>query len=171
MISLSKQVAMLSLAGAMAFSGALYAQADSAAMAAGGDAQFVVKASAAGDTEVIASRLAAANAQSAKVKTFAATMVRDHTAANDKLRTIAQKNGFTMAGAATVEQQPDLMKLQSLHGADFDKAYTAMMQKDHQDAVALFNNESSSGQNAALKTFAAQTLPTLQHHLSMAQAL
>lgn len=160
------------LVSLMVSSGLLLAQSNpNAAMSAGGDAHFVMAASAAGDTEIIASRLAQTHAQSAKTKSFAATMVRDHTAANDTLRTIAQTNGFALSGTASVEQQPDLAKLQSLHGADFDKAYDAMMVKDHQDAVALFASEASTGSNDALKTFAAQTLPILQRHLSMAQSL
>jgi putative membrane protein len=174
----------LAWAGIMAFSGALWAQAlpqnaspqnvappANTAMAAGGDAHFVMAASTGGDTEVIASHLASTNAQSPKIKAFAATMVRDHMAANDKLRTIAQKNGFALASTATIEQQPELVQLQNLHGSDFDKAYANLMRKDHQDAVALFTSESSTGNNNDLKAFAAQTLPTLQHHLQMAQSL
>jgi putative membrane protein len=176
MISMSKGVMVLSLAGVAAFSAASWAQsspppAAAAPAAAEGDAHFVTVASAAGSTEILASRLAAKQAQSAQVKSFAATMIHDHTAANDKLRTIAQKNGFPLAGVAMVEQQPALVQLNNLNGADFDKAYIAMMRKDHQDAVALFTNESSSGTNSDLKAFAAQTLPTLQHHLAMAQSL
>lgn len=197
MMTFSKHVACLSLAGCMVFSSVLLAQqtpanqpaasapqsannlqaakdakeAGNTPMAAGGDAHFVMAASAAGDTEIMASRMADSHAQSPKVKAFAATMVKDHTAANDKLRTIAQKNGYTLAGVAMVQQQPELTQLDSLHGADFDKAYTTMMQNDHQDAVQLFTAESSTGTNADVKAFAAQTLPTLQHHLQMAQAL
>jgi putative membrane protein len=173
MNSFSKTAMALSFATAMAATGTLWAQSspENATPAAESDAHFVTEASAGGATEIIASRLAATNAQSAKVKAFAATMVRDHTSANDKLRTIAQKDGFTLAGSTLVQQKPDLVQLQNLQGADFDKAYTAMMRKDHQDAVTLFTSESSSGTNADLKSFAAQTLPTLQHHLAMAQAL
>jgi putative membrane protein len=43
--------------------------------------------------------------------------------------------------------------------------------KDHEDAVALFKNEASAGSDAGLKTFAQQTLPTLEEHLRMAKAL
>jgi len=45
------------------------------------------------------------------------------------------------------------------------------MVKDHQEAVDLFDEEAKSGQDPALKAFAAQTLPTLEHHLAMAKAL
>lgn len=171
-ISLNKRVLPLLIACSMAFSGISLAQSNAAAApASGGDAQFVTSASAANATEIIASRLAQTQAKSPKIKAFASTMIQDHTAANDKLRTLAQKNGFALAGTAMVEQQPDLAKLQSLNGNDFDKAYAAMMNKDHQDAVALFTSESSTGANADLKSFAAQMLPALQHHLAMAKAL
>lgn len=50
------------------------------------DVRFVMSASAAGSTEVIAARLAQQQGQSAKVKNFAATMLRDHTKANQQLR-------------------------------------------------------------------------------------
>ena len=53
------------------------------------------------------------HARSAGIKSFATSMVRDHAAADDKLRTIAQRNGFTLAGTAMVEQT-DLAKLDSL---------------------------------------------------------
>jgi putative membrane protein len=45
------------------------------------------------------------------------------------------------------------------------------MKKDHQDAVQLFTSESSTGTNPDVKAFAAQTLPTLQQHLALAQSL
>ncbi|WP_233842561.1 DUF4142 domain-containing protein [Dyella sp. 2HG41-7] len=179
----TKRVAPLWIACSIAFCGIATAQTTApathnpnapvpvVAAAVGGDAQFVTSASTANATEIIASRLASTQAQSPKVKAFAATMIQDHTAANDKLRTIAQKNGFALASTAMVEQQPDLAKLQNLNGKDFDTAYTAMMNKDHQDAVALFTSESTKGSNAELKAFATQTLPALQHHLEMAKAL
>jgi len=42
---------------------------------------------------------------------------------------------------------------------------------DHEEAVALFQKEASSGTDPDLKAFAQKTLPTLQEHLKMAQAL
>jgi putative membrane protein len=46
-----------------------------------------------------------------------------------------------------------------------------MQLKGHQDAVALFEAYSKSGDNADLKKWAAKTLPHLKQHLSMAQKL
>jgi putative membrane protein len=42
---------------------------------------------------------------------------------------------------------------------------------DHQQAVALFRQEASSGHDPALKAFAQKTMPILRQHLQMAQSL
>jgi putative membrane protein len=60
-------------------------------------------------------------------------------------------------------------KLSGLSGADFDKTYMQAMVKDHQKDINEFQKEANNGSNADLKAFAAQTLPTLQEHLRMAQ--
>ena len=41
----------------------------------------------------------------------------------------------------------------------------------HKDAVSLFERYGKGGDNAELKTFANETLPTLKEHLKMAQDL
>jgi putative membrane protein len=41
----------------------------------------------------------------------------------------------------------------------------------HKDAVSLFERYSKSGDNPKLKDWAGKTLPTLRHHLEMAQDL
>ena len=62
-------------------------------------------------------------------------------------------------------------KLSALSGAAFDREYMSQMVKDHTAAVALFQGQATSGADADLKNWAAKTLPTLQHHLQMAQSL
>jgi putative membrane protein len=41
----------------------------------------------------------------------------------------------------------------------------------HKDAVSLFERYAKGGENAKLKDWADKTLPTLRHHLEMAQDL
>jgi putative membrane protein len=41
----------------------------------------------------------------------------------------------------------------------------------HKDAVSLFERYAKGGENSKLKGWAGKTLPALQHHLEMAQAL
>jgi len=42
--------------------------------------------------------------------------------------------------------------------------YVKMQQDAHKEAVALFSKYAKNGANAALKSFAQHTLPTLQEH-------
>jgi ATP-dependent Lon protease len=43
--------------------------------------------------------------------------------------------------------------------------------QDHRETAELFQKEASSGQDPALKAFAQKTLPILQQHLQMVEAL
>jgi putative membrane protein len=60
-------------------------------------------------------------------------------------------------------------RLSQLHGAEFDRAYMQDMVKDHKNDIAEFQKEANRGKNEDLKSFASETLPTLQEHLKMAQ--
>ncbi|WP_175717767.1 DUF4142 domain-containing protein [Burkholderia anthina] len=136
----------------------------------GGDAEFVDKAALAGKTEVQASQLALKQAQSADVRAFAKRMVTDHGKANAKLDEIAARKGMK----PQVEQisDPDVEALRGKSGHDFDTAYVAAVgPAAHKKAIALFEGEARDGKDAQLRAFAQSTLPTLRHHLSMAQAL
>jgi putative membrane protein len=143
----------------------------SGAYAASPDASFVQKASAAGMAEIELSQLAATNASSAEIKSFAQTMVTDHTSANEKLTSIAKGKGLTPAASPDSTSKAAIASLKEKTGAAFDKQYAAIMLKDHKAAVALFEKEATSGQDAELKSFANDTLPTLKHHLEMATSL
>jgi putative membrane protein len=54
---------------------------------------------------------------------------------------------------------------------DFAATYDPMQVSAHRDAVSLFERYAKGGNNNALKGWAGKTLPVLQHHLEMAQAL
>ena len=69
------------------------------------DTQFVQKAAAAGRMEVEHGRMAAQKASNAQVKAFGNMLVKDHTAANQQLMSIAKKKNITIAGDRTVTNQ------------------------------------------------------------------
>ncbi|OXJ07998.1 DUF4142 domain-containing protein [Burkholderia sp. AU6039] len=136
----------------------------------GGDAEFVDKAAIAGKAEVQASQLALRQAQSPDVRAFAQRMVADHGKANARLNEIAARQG--MKPQVEQIQDPDVEALRGKHGRDFDVAYVAAVgPAAHSKAVALFEGEARNGRDPPLREFASTTLPTLRHHLSMAQAL
>jgi putative membrane protein len=90
-------------------------------------------------------------------------------------------HGSTMASAGSAavrmpkgldaKHEQMLKQLKGASGAQFDQLYAQMQLQAHQDAVALFESYSQNGTDPELKTFAQQTLPTLQQHLDMAQKL
>lgn len=135
------------------------------------DTDFVTKAAQAGMAEVAAGRMAEKQGHSAATKAFGQRMVADHTKAGDALKVAAQKSGARVPTTMSDAQKEAGEKLAGLSGAAFDDAYAAQMVKDHEEAVALFDKESTSGSDADLRAFAGKTLPTLQEHLKMAKAL
>ena len=136
------------------------------------DAGFVTNASGAGLAEIEASKLAATNAGSDKVKTFAQKIIADHTKAGEELKTLAAGDrGYATAESPPPANQKDIDALKLLKGPAFDKEYAEVMVANHQKAVAIFEVEVEKGSNKDLQAFAKKTLPTLKDHLKMARAL
>jgi putative membrane protein len=67
--------------------------------------------------------------------------------------------------------QSKLDKLKGATGKDFSSDFDSYQVSAHKDAVSLFERYAKGGDNAELKDWAGKTLPTLQHHLEMAQEL
>ncbi|WP_144109171.1 DUF4142 domain-containing protein [Paraburkholderia sp. BCC1886] len=133
------------------------------------DQQFVQEASKADATEIAASRVALKNSSDPKVKKFAQQMIVDHTKLSRGMATLAAKKGLTTTPAA---DSALVGKLQTLKGHEFDQAYVEQVGLEaHQQAVDLFQQESQSGSDPQLKAAAAHALPTIKHHLMMAQQL
>ena len=135
------------------------------------DMAFVKKAAIAGMTEVQASKVALEKSTDPNVKSFAQHMIDDHTKAGDALKTAAMQEGLSVPADLDTEHKQVIDTLSGLSGATFDKAYKTQMLDDHKQAVALFTNESRDSAQTAVDKFAADTLPTLQSHLKMAQDL
>jgi predicted outer membrane protein len=135
------------------------------------DMKFAMTAAQGGMTEVELGRLAVQKGTSDAVKQFGQRMIDDHTNANQQLMQLASSKGMTLPTALDAKHAALVAKFQRLSGADFDRQYAKLMVQDHRKDVALFQKEADRGMDADLKAFAAQTLPTLQGHLSMAQAL
>ena len=150
---------------ALALPGALVAAADNP------DAAFYRKAAEGGIAEVELGKLAQEKSTNQSVKDFGAMMVTDHTAANEKLKAIAERNGIKLPTSPSVGQMAAKTKLEVLSGNTFDKSYIKGMVKDHQEDIEEFQKEAISGQDPDAKAYAAATLPTLKKHLKSIQAI
>ncbi|MDP9082825.1 MAG: DUF4142 domain-containing protein [Pseudomonadota bacterium] len=135
------------------------------------DESFYKNAAEAGISEVEAGTLAQEKGNSAKVKDFGSMMVKDHSAANDKLKALATAKSIDLPKSASLAQMATKAKLEVLSGDTFDKSYIKGQIKAHRDTIALFKKEIASGQDTDAKGFASATLPTVRAHLKSILAI
>jgi putative membrane protein len=135
------------------------------------DSSFVMEAAAGGMMEVQAGQLAQQNAASQRVKDFGNMMVTDHTKANDELKSFASGRGITIPTALPADMQKHLDAMKSMKGKTFDSHYMTMMNDDHKKDIDKFKKQSQSGTDSELKTWATNTLPTLQKHMDSVTAI
>jgi putative membrane protein len=133
------------------------------------DTKFAVAAANGGLLEVQLGKLAKTKAISPKVIEFANMMVTDHSKANKELMAIAGTKTITLPAILDNKTQKDYDDMAKLGKADFEKAYTDYMVKDHKEDIDEFQKEADKGKDAELKAFAAKHVPILKHHLEMAQ--
>ena len=135
------------------------------------DSTFVKKAARGGLAEVELGKLATEKASSEDVKKFGQRMVDDHGKANDQLKQVASEEHITLPEGLSAKDKATKDRLEKLSGAQFDRAYMRDMVKDHRQDVAEFEHASKSAHDPAVKSFATQTLPTLQDHLKEAERI
>jgi putative membrane protein len=133
------------------------------------DTDFAKAAAEGGFAEVRFGELAEDKASSKTVKDLAQRMVDDHTKADDSLKTAASKDNISIPAQLDAKDQAVYARLSQLSGAAFDRAYARDMVRDHETDIAMFRHEANDGKDASIKTFAAQTLPTLEDHLKLAR--
>ncbi len=144
---------------------------DAAPTVAKADQEFVEQASQGGLFEVRSSELATKRAIGGQEQQFAQSMIDDHGKANRTLASLAAKKGIDVASMPDKKHEALLEKLGAAADKDFTKQYVALQLKAHKDAVDLFTSESKDGKDVDLRSFASDTLPTLQAHLARIKAI
>ena len=129
------------------------------------DAKFATNAADGGMAEVALAKLALQKTTNPQITDFANMMVKDHSAANDALMAIAKNKSITLPTAVSADDQKEMDDLSKKSGKDFDKAYVDAMIDGHKKALSLFEDAAKNCKDADLKTFAANTAPTVQMHL------
>lgn len=135
------------------------------------DTTFVKKAAQGGMAEVELGQLATQKATNPDVKKFAQRMVDDHTKANNELKAVAGAKNISLPNSLDAKDEATKQKLSGLAGDAFDHAYMSDMVKDHRADVAEFKTESAVAKDSSVKTFASETLPTLEDHLKEAKRI
>ena len=159
------------LAACIAVSPALHAAGDHATVAKDSkikdsEKTFFEKAAKSGDKEVRVSQAVLPQLTHANVKAFAQTMIADHTATNNELKSLASSKGVTLP-------TPEKNYSEKWSGKDhkeIDEDYLEEMISDHKEAIDLFEKAAKS-EDVDIAAFASKTLPALRHHLETAKSL
>ncbi len=122
--------------------------------------------------EIQAGQLAQQKASDPAYKDFAQTIIADHTKTADQLKGMTPKlQGVELPQELDKAHQAKVDKLNSLSGAAFERQFKTEQVQGHRQAVEQFQTYAKRGDNADLKNWAEQTLPTLKTHLQHAEAL
>ncbi|HEY9236853.1 MULTISPECIES: DUF4142 domain-containing protein [Phenylobacterium] len=165
-----RRLAVALTVGGLAISGAAAAQGPAL-----NDAQIAHIAYTAGQIDVDAGKQALAKSDNKAVRDFAAEMVRDHAAVNDKALALVKKLGVTPQANATSQAlssqaAEQSAKLSKLSGAEFDRAYVEGEVAFHRTVNgALHDTLIPKAQNGELKSLLETGLTLFTEHQSHAE--
>lgn len=111
-----------------------------------------------------------------RVKTYAKTLEQDHSMADQKVKDLAQKKGWTLNDTPKNEkmqhhQQAMQDRLNGLKGPQFDRSFANMMANGHQRLIRMAQNWSQSVKDQDVRSLLDQMMPKLQQHEQMAEQL
>ena len=122
--------------------------------------------------EIQVGRVALIQGMDPRIKAFAQQMIDAHmqtsAALLDAVRASGLKPPPPIMGA---DQARMLSALQSMKGADFDKAYATQQVNAHVAAMVTEQGYASDGSDANLRRAAQAAIPAIQQHLGMAREL
>ena len=134
--------------------------------------KFVTDAAMTDMFEIRAGQLALRKADTPAFQDLAGMTIADHTKTSQQLKQMASSlQGMQLPLDLDSAHKAKVDKLSSLSGAAFERQYKSDQVAGHKQAVEMFETYAKSGDNAELKSWAAQTLPTLKTHLQHAEAL
>lgn len=133
------------------------------------DERFLTEAMQGDLAEVQMGELAQQKGGNDRVKEFGQTLAKDHGDHSQKLQQLGQQMGMTLPSEPSARQKADHDRLSRLSGAQFDRAFAKHMIEDHRKDISKYQAEAKK--SGPIGDMAKQTVPTLQHHLQMAEDL
>ncbi len=135
------------------------------------DSAFLKMAAETSMTEANLGQTAENQAANAGVKSFAQKLVQDETKAYQNLRAVAGKAGANVPDGINIAKNPTAEQLLRLKGQRFDRQFLQDEIRTDQRTIAVFKREAQHGQDAAVKSYASQSIPALEDHLRQAETL
>lgn len=129
-----------------------------------GDKLFVLDNAGGNMFEAAFSKLVASKATDPKLKELANMIEKDHSQANDKLKTIAQKMGVDLPTALPSEKQGKLEIMSALPPEELGKMYLMLQRSLHAKDVTMFADHEKAAKDSDLKAYIGEVLPKLKEH-------
>ncbi|HVG63969.1 MAG TPA: DUF4142 domain-containing protein [Hyalangium sp.] len=131
-------------------------------------------------TEIQLGRLAQQNAMSQDVKSYGETLVRDHTAADERLMSYAQQKGFRLSEPKPMNdverrvmdaERASMEKFRVLKGQPFDASFLAHMVGDHDMALGKLMAAQQNVTDAGMTPLLQQLTQAVTQHRQQAYTL
>ena len=151
------------LAGALALFGGNALAADAPATA-----EVLNKLHASDQKEIQAGKVAEKEGQSKQVRDYGKMLVKDHTAADKKVTSLAKKENITLSSTKPGAEE---MKDMPAAGPSFDDKFAREMVDDHKKDIAEVSEARDTTTDPQLKKLLSDVLPTLQKHEEAAQKI
>lgn len=135
------------------------------------DQTFMKDAAIGNEAEIQLGQMAQEKASSPAVKSFGERMIKDHSDADTKLKSIAESQHISLPVTLDPRHKDTAKGLSTLSGPRFDQAYMQLMVQEHTKDVNKFKQEAATAHDDTVKQFAVATLPVLESHLNEAQQI
>ena len=131
------------------------------------DRLFLTRAADGNMAEVMTSQMALKKGENSEIKTVAQMLIQEHGTAQQDLTKLAGQKGVLLPPTLGPTHTVLSMMLAKESGSKFDKDFIGAQVEDHENTIALFQQEVASGQDPDVKAYAAQYLPKIVGHTTM----
>jgi len=135
------------------------------------DEQFFEDAAESGIAIVSDANLAKKRSSNAAITNFVDRTLKDQTAANDKLQSLAASEMVDLPGHPGLKQRAEHAKLDLVDANSFDRQYVEGQIKALREAIMLYEQEAASGRDPKAQDYAKEMLPMLKSRLEQARKL
>lgn len=132
----------------------------------GPDHDFAMAVAVFSKFSVIAGQVAMIETRDGRLREFADHMVKDHTAALARLRSIAGRSSIALPAVIGPDDvyRAKIAAVRNRTGAAFDRAYCTQQMDALQDAEALLQSYAKTGGNAKFRSWARKMIGLVQQH-------
>jgi putative membrane protein len=119
--------------------------------------------------EIIGGKLAETKGTTAQVRALGARLIKDHSKSLQESVAEARSLGVKVPQAPTPSMVWELNTVRSMSGAQFDRSYSSLEVKDHEQDIEETTFEVAHGGSSEVKQSAKKELPVLRLHLTLAK--